>query len=245
MSSDAAAPSGPERGFVQNLIDVIVSPREAFEALVRKPGFWLALALHMAVALVFLAIWLHKVDPGEFVKAQMVESGRWDTMTAEQRAGALTVGGRMMPIISWVSVLVAVPVVVVVIASVLLFVYRFFYASEVRFKQAMTIVCFSFLAFGLVTTPLTLLVYFLKGDWNLEPRTVLQANLTLLLDHDTTSKALWALAGSLDLFGFWLIFLLATGFAVASKRSTSSALWGVVVPWALIVLVRVGWLLIF
>ena len=33
---------------------------------------------------------------------------------------------------------------------------------------------------------------------------------------------------------------LATGFGVASRRTTSSALWGVGVCWALIVLVKVG-----
>jgi hypothetical protein len=244
MSNDVAAPAASERSFVQNLIDLIVSPREAFEAILRKPGFWLALAFHLVIAAVFLAVWLHNVDPGELAKAQMVESGQWDKMTAEQHSGALAMSSKLVPIISWVSAMVIGPVFFVVLAAVLLFIYRFFYAGEVGFKKAMTIVCYSFLTFGIVTTPLTLLVYKLKGDWNINPQAILQANLSVLLDHDTTGKALWTLATSIDLTSFWLIFLLATGFGVAAKKPTGSAIWGVAIPWALIVLIKVGWVLI-
>jgi hypothetical protein len=42
-----------------------------------------------------------------------------------------------------------------------------------------------------------------------------------------------------------MVFLLASGFAVASRKTTGSALWGVAIPWALIVLAKVGWAAIF
>ena len=42
-----------------------------------------------------------------------------------------------------------------------------------------------------------------------------------------------------------MIFLLAVGFGVASKKTTGSAIWGVGIAWALIVLVKVGWAAIF
>jgi hypothetical protein len=245
MSDNATAAPDPERGFVQNLIDVFVSPREAFVALVARPGFWLPLALHLVTAGVFTAVWLHKVDPAEFLKNQMIETGQWDKIPAESRSGMLEMQSKMFPIFGWVGVLVGAPVALLVIAAALMFVYRFFYAGEVRFKQSMTIVTYVLLAFGLVTTPLTLLVYSLKDDWNLNPQEVLQANLTLLLDRNEVAKPLWALAGSLDLFVFWAIWLLATGFGVAVKRSTGSAVWGVVIPWALFVLIKVGLALVF
>jgi hypothetical protein len=92
---------------------------------------------------------------------------------------------------------------------------------------------------------LTLVVMGLKGDWNLNPQDVLQANLGLVLDKAETAKPLWALATSLDLFSFWMIFLLATGFAAASRKTTGSALWGVAIPWALMVAIKVGWAAVF
>jgi len=244
--SNEAVPLAPERSFFQNLIDVIVSPREAFTAIVGKPGFWIALALNLVLAGGFTAVWVSKVDPAEFGKARMVESGQWDKMTAEQRAGALSMQTRnVFAIFSGAVILVGIPIALLVIAGFMLFVFRFFYAGEVTFKPALAIVTYASTAVALVRTPLLFLVYILKGDWNLDPQTALQANLTLLFDRDSVSKALWAFAGSIDLFALWTIFLLAVGFGVAIKKTTGSALWGVAVPWAVIVLIKVAWALVF
>ena len=83
---------------------------------------------------------------------------------------------------------------------------------------------------GLLTTPLMLLVFQLKGDWNLNPQELLQANLSLLLDKATAAKPLWALLSSIDVFSLWMVFLLAAGFAVASRKTTGQAIWGVACP---------------
>lgn len=245
MSNDAA-PVAPERSFFQNLIDVIVSPREAFQAIVGKPGFWLALALNLVLAGAFTAVWVSKMDPAEAGKARMVETGQWDKMTTEQRAGAMSWQTRtVFAVFSAVIILVGIPIALLVVAGALLFIFRFFYAGEVTFKPSLAIVAYVFTALALVRTPLLFLVYILKGDWNVDPQTALQANLTLLFDRDSVSKALWTFAGSLDLFTLWTVFLLAVGFGVATKKKTGSALWGVAVPWAIIVLIKVAWALVF
>ena len=146
-----------------------------------------------------------------------------------------------MKIFGYVGPAVAVPVMFLVMAGALMFIYRFFYSSEVGFKQALAIVAWSLFAVALVTTPLLLLIFQLKGDWNLNPQELLQANLGLLVEKSATAKPLWALLSSIDLFTLWMVFLLASGFAVASKKTTGSAVWGVVVPWAVIVLGKVAW----
>jgi hypothetical protein len=92
---------------------------------------------------------------------------------------------------------------------------------------------------------LLLLVLQLKGDWNVNPQDVVQANLSLLLDKSAAAKPLWALFTSIDVFSLWMVFLLAVGFGVASRKSTGAALWGVGIPWLLIVLVKVGWSALF
>jgi hypothetical protein len=133
----------------------------------------------------------------------------------------------------------------VVVAAVLMFIFRFFYSGEVAFTPAFAVVTWVFFAVALVTTPLLLLVLHLKGDWNVNPQDVVQANLGLLLDKSTAAKPLWALLTSVDVFSLWMVFLLAVGFAVASRKTTASALWGVAIPWILIVLVKVGWAALF
>jgi hypothetical protein len=241
------SPVEPEKpgGFFQNLIDVYFSPREAFTRIVRSPAFVLPLVAYIALVLAFTGIWLSKMDPVEFMKVQIEESGRSDRIPADQREAIIEQQAKMMPIFVWVFGVLGTVVTFLVVAGVLLFVFRFFYASEVKFKQAIAIVSWVFFAVGLVTTPLLLLVLQLKGDWNINPQEALQANLGLLLDKSTAAKPLWAFLTSIDAFSLWMVFLLASGFAVASRKTTGSALWGVAIPWALIVLAKVAWAAIF
>jgi hypothetical protein len=237
----SAEPIGPERGFLSTFFGLYLSPGESFGDVLMRPSFWAPLALMVALSAGFTAVWLQNVDPGEFVKAMLEESGRWERIPPERRAAVLEGAGGGFGVRARMGAVLAPAVVVLLTAVVLLFVFRFFYGGEVGFKQAMAVVAHAFAAVSLVTTPLTLLVLALKGDWNLNPQEVLQANLTLLVAKDSVARPLWALLGSLDLFSFWIMGLLAVGFGLAVKRSTWSALWGVVIPWlVLIVGIKVG-----
>lgn len=241
------SPVEPEKpgGFLQNLVDVYFSPREAFTRIVRNPAFVLPLVAYIVLVLAFTGVWMSKMDPVEFMKVQIEESGRADRIPADQRESIIEQQAKMMPIFAWVGGVVGTVVTFLVVAGVLLFVYRFFYASEVTFKQAVAIVSWVFFAVGLVTTPLLLLVLQLKGDWNINPQEAIQANLGLLLDKSTAAKPLWALLSSIDVFALWMVFLLATGFGVASRKTTGSALWGVGICWAVFVLGKVAWAAMF
>ncbi len=241
------APVTPETpgGFFQNLIDVYFSPREAFTRIVRRPAFLLPLTAYIVLVLGFTGIWMNKIEPREFVKMQLEESGQWEKIPAEQRETVLDQAPGQMKIFGWVGPIVATPMILLVTAAALMFIFRFFYSSEVVYKQAFAIVTWTFFAVGLVTTPLLLLVLQLKGDWNVNPQEVVQANLGLLLDKSTAARPLWALLTNIDVFSLWPVFLLAVGFAVASRKTTGSALWGVAIPWILIVLVKVGWAAMF
>ena len=240
-----AAPAPAPGGFFQNLVDVYFSPREAFARILRAPGFLIPLVCHIALALLFSGVWLGKMDAKEFMKAQLEESGQWDKIPADRRDVIIEGAEGRIRLFGWLGPPIFTPLLVLVVAGTLMGVFRFFYASEVGFKQSMAVVAWSFFALAVVTTPLMLLVFQLKGDWNLNPQEVLQANLGLLVEKSATAKPLWALLTSIDIFSLWIVLLLAIGFGVASKRTTGSALWGVAIPWLLIVAIKVGWAAIF
>jgi len=245
--SPSPEPITPETsgGFFQNLIDIYFAPREAFDRIVSRPTWVVPVIGATVLALAFTGIWMSRMEPEEFMKTQLQESGQWDKIPAEQREQLVEQQAKFMPIFAPISAIVMTPITMLVMAAVLLFIFRFFYAGEVGFKQSFSIVSWSWFAYSLVTTPLILAVMALKEDWNLNPQEVLQANLALLLDKAETAKPLWALATSLDLFSFWLIFLLASGFGVAVRKATGSAFWGVAIPWAIIIAVKVGWSTMF
>jgi len=234
----------PAGGFFQNLIDLYFAPREAFTRIVKSPTFLLPLVGQLVLVIAFTAIWLNKVDAKEFMKSQLEQSGQMEKMQPEAREAVMNMADMQLKIGGAIGVIFT-PLMLLVVATVLMFVYRFFYASEVGFKASLAIVSWALFAVGLLTTPLMLLVFQLKGDWNLNPQDVIQANLGLLFDKSTAAKPLWALLTSVDLFSLWMVFLLASGFAVASRKTTGSAIWGVVIPWVLIVLGKVGWAAIF
>ena len=248
QTSVPQAPTEPPEGgggFFQNLIDLYFSPREAFARIVRAPRILVPLALYAVVVLGFTGAWMSKMDPTEFMKTQIEESGRADKMTAEQKQTVIEQQAKFMPIFGWVVGPIFIAIMLLVVSGVLMFVYRFFFAAEVGFKQSFAIVVWVFLAVSIVSVPVTLTVLALKGDWNIDPNQAVMANLGLLVDKSATAKPLWALLTSIDVFVLWMVFLLAVGFGVACRKSTSSAIWGVGIAWALVVLCKVGWAAIF
>lgn len=243
----APEPVTPEKGggVLQTLLDVYFAPRDAFTRIVANPSWVVPIVGAVILSLTFTGIWLHNVDLAEFMEGELKEAGQWDNIPADQRDTMIEQQTTFVPIFGWVGAVVGPLVFYSLVAVVLMFIFRFFYAGEVGFKQSLAISGWSLFPVGLIAQPLILLVMMLKDDWNLNPQNVLQANLGLLLDKAETAKPLWALATSLDLFSFWPIFLLATGFGVAVKKATGSALWGVVIPWAILVGIKVAWAAVF
>jgi len=237
MSEASAVPpaaTGPEPGFLSKIFGLYFGPKEAFGHIVRKPSFWLPLVLFVIIQLAFMAVWMNKMDVMEFLRIQAEASGKPFQPPPPQAMGF--VRG-----IFWASTLIFGPIMLFVFGAVYLFIFRFFYASEVTFKQSMAILTHTVLATSLVTTPLMIAVFFLKGDWNLPPQEVLQANPSLFFEKDEIAKPLWATLSSLDLFMFWLLFLLAVGYGVAARRTTASAFWGVASVWFVLTAGKILW----
>lgn len=240
MADSSIVPAESEGGLLRHFAGLYTSPRDAFRSILGRANVVIPLLGMIAINLLFTAFWLRKVDPLEFVKTQIEESGRADRIPAEKRAEVFEQQARFVKVFAWVGACLGAPILVLIVGSLYLFVFRFVFGGDVTFAQAMTIVAWAFLVTALVTVPLTFLTLSLKGDWNLNPQEALQANLSVLLDKETTAKPLYALASSLDLFSFWMLWLLSVGFGVASRRSTGSAAAGVFGLWGVYVLGRVG-----
>ena len=76
------------------------------------------------------------------------------------------------------------------------------------------------------------------SDFNVQ--NPLMFNPGAFMDQTTAPKFIYSLASSLDLFSFWIIFLIATGIKAAAgkKISFGGALFAVILPWAVFVLGR-------
>jgi hypothetical protein len=228
-----------ERDLGQDVIDLFVSPGEAFTSLLKKSKFWLPVAAWLVLAFALQGVWLAKMDTGEFLREQAELAGKPAQLPPDSALG-------FVKIVMVVTTLVSMPIVLLAVSAIYLLIFRFMVgAAEVKFRQSLTVVAWSFLIVSLVSVPLMLGAMALKGEWNMPPNLVLQSSAAFLLDRATAAKPLYALADSLDLFSFWTLFLLTTGFSVASKRPLGTAALGVLTPWALYVLLKVGAAFIF
>jgi hypothetical protein len=243
------APAGaPETGgsFFSNLLDVFVEPKSAFERIAARPSPLIPVAGYTAVSLAFFAIWLQKMDARVFFRNMLAQNPRTAEMPAEQVNQIIDMQSRGIATWGWASSGLSPVIVTLVLAAIFLFVFRFFAAADVSFRQSWAVVGWSFFAVALVSSPLILAVMSLKEDFNMNPQDALQANATALLEPGSLPPWAWTLVSSFDLLSFWTIFLLATGFGAAMKaRSLSAPLWTVGSLWAVYVVCRVGWNLIF
>jgi Yip1 domain len=236
MSEVAVAPVEEDRGFLATLVDVFVAPGDAFRAIAARPRFVAPLVMAVGIGLLFSAVWTNWVDPVEFMRIQMEESGGADRVQPEKRAEVIETQAKFFNVFAWIGPLVFAPLMYAALAGLFLFVYRFFYGAEATYAQSLAVLAWSFAAFGLVLNPLIIIVMALKNEWNVDPHSVVQASAAALLDKSTTSKPLYAFASSLDLFSFWLIALLSIGYGAVIRKPASTAAWGIIVLWAVYVL---------
>jgi hypothetical protein len=216
---------------LSTLVGLYTAPTDTFRAVATRPAWVLPFLGLIVLNLAFTAEWVRHVDAYELSRAQFEEAGVFDRIPADRHAEAVQQQADRFKTFVWVGPLVFGPLAYTLLAAVFLFVYRFFYESETTFAQAMAVVFWTFFAAGLVMTPVTLAVLFLKGDWNVDPRVVVHANLGALVDKTSVPKPLFALLSAIDLFSIWIVFLLSAGFAAVANRTVRSAAWGVIALW--------------
>ena len=248
MNESQAVPEGvpagpPAPGFFSQLTGLYLEPREAFTSILRAPGrWWVPLILSTVLQVAFMGVWLSKMDPVQHARLQLEESSFTKNMPPEQMEKQVEAQARSVKFVAPVIAFLIPLIGALIFGLFFWFIYRFFYGGEITFKQSLAVNTWIGAVVGLVSVPLMLAIYAAKGDWNIDPSVILQANLSLLFTKGRVSPVLYGLAESMDLLSFWLIFLLATGYGVLIRKPTSAAAWGVLIPWGVVVLIKLGWL---
>ncbi|MGC9952055.1 MAG: Yip1 family protein [Bryobacteraceae bacterium] len=241
-STDNAA---PRLGEVGRITGVFLDPKKAFADIAAKPGFVVPLILVIVGYLAFMYCFTTHVGWEHSMRQAMETNSRMQQMDAQQRENALQLQLKFAPIGAYVAGPIVIIVIALATAGVLLMVCKMMGAS-VGFKQMFGIASYAMLP-GLISSILTVIVIFIKNPDDFNLQNPLAFNLGAFLEPPpNSSKALYSMATSIDLFSFWTILLLAVGISVAARKfSFSKALMAVVVPWVVLVLVKVGWAAMF
>jgi hypothetical protein len=222
------------------LTNMFFEPGRAFADIAERPRPWVPLALSVVMALVFMIAFSQRVGWERFARQTMESAPQVQNMPPEQRERAVAMQLKIMPVMGYVGAALGTPVMVLIVAGVLLLMFKVFMGAAITFKQMFGVTSYSFLP-GVISGLAALVVMFLKNpdEFNLQNPTAF--NLGAFFDPESTAKWKIALGTSIDLFTIWIILLLAMGVAAAARRmSFGKALAGVLTPWLLWVLLKAG-----
>ena len=235
-------------GPIQRLIGTLFSPGETFEDINRKPT-WIApllIAIVTTVALSLFYDWRVKPDYSQIVRQQM--KARAEKTGSEMPPEAtVQTAAKVSTVVNWVSAVVG-PVIGAFFIAGVYALGLLFLQAKTTFKKILSVVCWTFCSVGLVSAVVIAASVVVKDAASLKDVPWYYAsrytatNLAAALSSDA-SDVMKALAGAVDVFSIWRLFLLTIGFtAIAGSRKISRGKIGglVVSLWLIGVLIGVG-----
>jgi hypothetical protein len=235
MTEPHVPPSGMSE--VGRLTGIFWEPKPVFQDLAARPRFWVPLILLTALSLVYMLSFSRVVGWESMIRRQMDANTRLQQLPSEQRERAIQQGMAISVPLAYAGAAVGMAVGSLAIAGILLGMLNLVGGAGLKYRQAFSITCYSFLPSALASI-LALVIMFLKNPEDFDLQNPLPLNLAAFLGSTETAAWLKALARSVDLFTIWIILLMALGFSTAAgkKLSFGKALTLIVLPWAVFVL---------
>ena len=226
---------------IGRMTGVLFSPTPTFENIVARPSWVAPLVVLCVLAIAVIALFGQRVGWRGFLEHQFDKDPRVANLTPDQREQRLNAAIKFAPPITYVSVVIGTFLVPVVIAAVMLGAFNLLAGTRINFKVALAIVCFSWMPLT-IHGLLSLILLFVKSPDTVDLEHLVASNPGAFISSDSP-RWMMALLTSFDVFAFWVMVLMAIGFAAASPKKVSFAkgLTIVVAVWALWVLIHVGW----
>jgi hypothetical protein len=207
----------PEDSFLSRAVGVFISPGRAFESVVRRPDFLTPLIIAIVAAIAVTETMMAKIGMERIVRQSIELSGKASQMSAEQLQQAVHQGATIGGILARVAELVGAPVYLLMVAGVGLFIVNVMFGATTNFKVNFSLVCYAYLV-GLVGMVLALVVILFGDAEQFNPQNFVPSNVGFFLNPHETSKPLYTIASSFDVFTVWFLILAALGLSIATAR---------------------------
>jgi Yip1-like protein len=227
------------------IFGVLFSPKSTFEDIVRKPSWLLPVVISTILGLMVSISINQRINWRDFMSQQIDKNPQAAQLSADQKQQRIEAGAKFAPISTYVFGTLGPVLVALIIALVMWGAYSLLGGISTNFGTAFGITAHAFLT-GLVSSPLFILILYLKPYGTADLDNPVAANIAALLPEDS-SKWLFALCKSIDIFVFWTLILLAIGFAAVNPKKLKGAKPFTIAftVWAVYVVCRVGWAFIF
>ncbi|MBI1746777.1 MAG: YIP1 family protein [Acidobacteria bacterium] len=236
-------------GFLSRLLAVYFEPGKAYADLSRKPN-WLGMAILLAaLALTLVSVSTLRMDPETYMRKALEQNPMSKKLSEEQKRLAIeqSVNNPGRRLIGVIITPVAVVVTYLALAGIFLLLFVIS-GGIITFKQSLAATVWGMGPPGIIYTLLAGIISVMKdsSDLDLDYRNNLITSLNIVINQKD-HPLLHSLLGSMDVFSFWTIFLLAMAFShmMSSKISTGKAAVGITLLWAIYVAGKVGMSAIF
>jgi hypothetical protein len=203
------------------IFGVLFSPKKTYEDIVRKPDWILPLVLSTVLSLIAVTGLNQKMNWREYVSQKIEANPRAANLSPEQKASQAEISAKVTTYIVYASGLLVPILFALIVGLVMMGAYNILGGAGVSFKQSFSILAYTGVI-GLLSTPLFLLVLFLKPPGTIDPENPLATNLAAFLPPDS-AKWLLTLGKSIDIFTFWILILIAIGFATVNPKKLRGA----------------------
>jgi Yip1 domain len=239
---DATPPA--RLGTFARVVGVFFNPKETFRDIAAAPTWIIPTVVLVVLSTIAWFALNQRMDWRSFMSQQIEKSPQAANMSPEQKEQRIEGGAKISRAITYVLG-IAPAVVILLVAAVMLASYNLFAGAGASFAQAMGIISHVFLT-SILSTAIFLLVLFIKPVGTFDLDNPVATNLGVLVPEDA-AKWLMTLGKSIDIFSFWMLLLIAVGFAAVNPRKLKfgqsfAIAFGV---WAVFVLVKVTWAWIF
>ncbi len=240
-SPSAMEPQPEGMSEFSRLTGVLFEPKKTFEDVAQRPTFWIPLILLTLIAVAATYLIASRIGWETIVRQQSQQSAsaqqRMEQMPPEQRQRVEEMQTKIAPFAGYGFAILGRPIGFLIAGAILLGIVRGIMSAPIRFKQIWSILWYASVP-AIIQTALMCVVMFLKRPEEFNLQNPLAFNPAAFMDPMTSSKFLYAVAKSLDVFTIWTLLLVAVGLAAAGgkKMSFTGALVAVLVPWAVLVL---------
>lgn len=224
----------PQKSAFARVIGVFFEPDATFADIARSPGFLLPLILVMLSSAAVAIVSINRLDLEQVARQQIMKQPQAADLPKDQLEQRVQMGAKISKYVYYCIPLI-VPIMLAIVAGLLFVMSNFIMGGTATYKQMFAVEVHAQMP-GIIMGILAVIVLFLKDPGDIDVQNIVTANLGPFVTTEASPFG-HRIASAIDLFSFWQMFLLGVGISKAARISFVKALMGVVIPWALFVLI--------
>src|SRR5690242_8277065 len=193
-TTTAVSPDAPElqprMSAISRVFGGLFRPQKTFEAVVRKPGWIMPIALLTLLSVAVSFGLNQRVNWREFISQQIEKSPQASQMSAEQKEQRIEGGAKFSPIFTYAVGICSPVVFMLVVALVMWGAYNLFAGANTNFSTSFGITAHAALP-GLISSILFILTLYLRPYGSVDLENPIATNLAVALPEDS---AKWLLS---------------------------------------------------